>query len=120
MFPPECTVITLEILDGGDTPAQNQHSLSDGTEEVVGTPQDIEHEWKCQAFDGVNILALPAMDPLRLTMLNSKRTAMFEEAERQFQQNFIKDLLSVDEDQLRNYNDRHYLMELRKKGKSGF
>jgi hypothetical protein len=56
-------VITLEILDGGDTPAQNQHSLSDGTEEVVGTPQDIEHEWKCQAFDGVNILALPAMDP---------------------------------------------------------
>ena len=120
MFPPECTVITLEILDGGDTPAQNQHSLSDGTEEVVGTPQDIEHEWKCQAFDGVNILALPAMDPLRLTMLNSKRTAMLEEAERQFKQNFIKDLSNVDEDQLRNYNDRHYLMELRKKGKSGF
>ena len=94
--------------------------MSDGTEEVVGTPQDIEHEWKCQALNGVNIPALPGMDPLRLTIFNSKRTAMLEEAERQFQQNFIKDLLSVDEDQLRNYNDRHYLMELRKKGKSGF
>ena len=96
-------MITLEILDGGNTPAQNQHSsLSDGTEEVVGTPQDIEHEWKCQALNGVNIPALPGMDPLRLTIFNSERTAMFEEAERQFQQNFIKDLLSVDEDQLRD------------------
>jgi hypothetical protein len=53
-------------------------------------------------------------------MLNSKRTAMLEEAERQFKQNFIKDLSNVDEEQLMKYKDRHYLIELRKKGKSGF
>ena len=80
------------------------------TEEEV-PPEKVLQLWLAQ---GVHVLPLRATTPTHLTIMNSLATAELEEKSREFIADMGRDLQDIDDERLKSFRDRHWLIEIKK------